>query len=678
MLLSLLLIFAISVGGLGVTYLIADDEPLLWRLAAGCAIGTAVFGTAGFAAAMLIGLNPLAVTIAFAISLAPLFVFLDVGRRGRFTHDWAAAKGKMQGANLTKFLRFAYYAFFLLLFIAFFGRAMIETDQGIFTGGSNNLGDLPFHLGAIFSFTDGANFPPANPNFAGAKFTYPFVADLATAMFIKIGAGGVRDIMLVQNTAWAFSLLIIFEGFVRRLTENRLAARLAPFLLFFSGGMGFIVFFGDYWAQAGGFLEFLGQLPKDYTINDEFRWGNAMVTLFLTQRSLLLGMPITLIILGGLWRIFAAVNNGGEKSADLIERFRAPVFSGLIAGLLPLVHLHSLAVLFVAGLFFLVLRKDRWRDWVLFAGGVAVMAVPELIWSLAGTATRAGDFFAWHLGWDARGGNLIWFWIKNTGLTIPLLAAGIYLVYKGARLGDDSATSGRGEKPAKKQKAGKHSTETRFARPAHKPSLLIMFYVPLVFIFVIANIAKLAPWEWDNIKVLIYWFAGSIPFIALGIAWLWERGAYYKIAAMVFFASMIFSGGLDVWRTASAQINYKVFDADAVTLANRIKASTPPKSIFLNAPTYNSAAVLSGRISVMRYQGHLGSHGIDYAEREADVKAIFRGSGDAGELLRKYGVDYVLISPEERNSLAVNDNFFRKYPVIAESGQYRVYKIGAE
>ncbi len=52
---------------------------------------------------------------------------------------------------------------------------------------------------------------------------------------------------------------------------------------------------------------------------------------------------------------------------------------------------------------------------------------------------------------------------------------------------------------------------------------LLLFYLPFVFCFVVSNVAKLAPWEWDNIKVLIYWFIGSIPFIALALAWAWEK-----------------------------------------------------------------------------------------------------------------------------------------------------------
>jgi uncharacterized membrane protein len=77
----------------------------------------------------------------------------------------------------------------------------------------------------------------------------------------------------------------------------------------------------------------------------------------------------------------------------------------------------------------------------------------------------------------------------------------------------------------------------------------------------------------------------------------------------------------------------------------------------------------------MRYTGHLSSHGIDYAPREDDVKQIYRGGNVADALLKKYNIEYVLISPEERNSLAANEDFFNKYPVAAEAGQYRVYKI---
>ncbi len=44
-------------------------------------------------------------------------------------------------------------------------------------------------------------------------------------------------------------------------------------------------------------------------------------------------------------------------------------------------------------------------------------------------------------------------------------------------------------------------------------------------------------------------------------------------------------------------------------------------------------------------------------------------------LLRQYNIDYVLVSPEEKNTLKANEEFFKKYPVVAEAGQFRVYKV---
>lgn len=658
MLVSLLLILILTLSGLSLTYLFDDDAPLLWRAAAGNVIGAAIFGLVGFVVANLFGLAAPAVALSLLAALAPLALFARKDWRRRGGRDWQSAKGKLQHANYQKFLRFGYYALFFVVFWQFFERAMFETAQGIFTGGSQNFGDLPFHLGAIFSFTEGQNFPPQNPSFAGARFSYPLMADFLSACFVTLGVR-VQDALFVQNVAWALALLVILDRFVFRLTGSRLAGKIAPVLLFFSGGLGFLWFFSDFWQQGKGFLDFIYALPRDYTIGDKFRWGNSMVVLFITQRSLLLGMPLTVIVLGFLWKIFSREPDAGQ-AADVSKLSSipvAPLTVGLLAGLLPLIHLHSLVVLFVVGAFLLALAPERWRELAAFAVGTAVVAVPELVWAMSGSATQTSEFIAWHFGWDAGKTNVFWFWLKNTGFFIPVLLLGIYLL---SAAPPDKIT---------------RAEPDRSADSPPKTGKLLKFYVPFAFLFIVANVMKLAPWEWDNIKVLIYWFVGSLPLAALALARLWRQDAVLKLVAAACVLVLTLAGALDVWRTASAQTNYKVFEPDAVRVAEQIRARTAPGALFLNAPTFNTAVVLSGRQSLMRYTGHLLSHGIDFQSREDDLRRIYTGDAVADIFLKKYNIDYVLISPEETNTLTVNERYFQKFPVVAEAGPYKVYKV---
>ena len=683
MFLSFILILLVTAGGLSLTYLFADDEPILWRVCAGNVVGSAVFGLVCFLLACFFGFSVVTISLAILISLSPLLLFTRETNRAKLRVDWRKAKGKLEGATFKKFLRFGYYTFFFVLFCLFFERAILENASGIFTGASQNYGDLPFHLGAIYSFTDGGNFPPENPSYAFAKFSYPFMADLITASFVKFGAS-VRDAALVQNIFLAFSLLVVLERFVFKLTGSRLAGRIAPVLLFFSGGLGFLWFLKDFWQGAQSFFDFLWNLPFDYTIRDpepgkgeKFRWGNSLVVLFVTQRSLLLGMPLTIIVLQKLWEIFATEDSGknkeNEPQINTYERGLEKAFGiqhsafgiflvGLLAGTLPLIHVHSLIVLFVVSAFLFFFRLDKWREWIVFGLGVSIIAVPELIWVMTGSATQLTKFVDWHFGWDKRDANFFWFWLKNTGIFIPLLVFGIYLVF------NLTVRKDADEKEAKKR--------IRATMDEQRKTNLLLFSLPFFLCFFVSNLVKLAPWEWDNIKVLIYWFVGSLPFVAFVLAWLWNRDAITKIVAVGCLIVLTFAGALDVWRTISREVEYKIFDKDAIAVAEQIRRKTAPNALFLNAPTFNSAVVLSGRRSLMRYTGHLSSYGIDFGERETDVKRIYTGDATAEIFLKKYGIEYVLISPEEKSNLTfVNEEFFRRFPVVAEAGQYRVYQI---
>ncbi len=676
MFVSLILLLLITFSGSVLTYLYDREAPLLVRVGAGNVVGAALFSLVLFLVACFFGLTTATVVFSLALALLPLALLVKKDFREKFSANLNGARKSLDNASWQKFLSFAYYAALLLVLYFFFDRAMIETKDGIYTGGSQNLGDLPFHLGAIFSFTEGNNFPPENPSFAGAKFTYPFMADLVTAALVKLGAG-VRQAMLMQNVLLGFSLVVLLERFALKLTGSKLAGKITPLLLLFCGGLGFVGFLRDYWQDGRSFFEFLWNLDKDYTIRPEgLRWGNSLVVLFITQRSLLFGLPITLIVLTKLWEFFTTRTRETQEELeqdlqDLQDKetnnphsaFRTPhlIFVGLLAGTLPLIHVHSLAVLFlVCGVLFFF-RLEKWKEWIIFGLAVSVIAVPELIWVMTGSATRLSEFTGWHFGWSAGKENYFVFWAKNLGLFIPLLIAALFVIFSG----QPSAVSGQPE------------SEEQIAKDeGQRTNDLLIFYIPFALCFIIPNLVKLAPWEWDNIKVLIYWFVASAPLVAWLLAWFWQQGIAFKIISTACLLALTFSGALDIWRVASGQINYQVFSRDAVAIAEQIKQKTPPRALFLNAPTYNSAVVLAGRRSLMRYSGHLSSYGIEYEPRESEVKRIYEGTALADTFLKKNNIEYVLISPEETGNLdKVNEAYFEKYPKIAEIGLYKVYKV---
>ena len=165
MLLSIFILLLITFGGLALTYVYENKAPLLVRFAAGSVIGCALFSLVAFVAACFFGFSAATVSLALAATLSPLALFARKEFRLRFAADRNHARQMLENANWKRTAAFAFYAALLAVMFFFFERAMLVTKDGIYTGASQNLGDLPFHLGAIFSFTEGNNFPPENPSF---------------------------------------------------------------------------------------------------------------------------------------------------------------------------------------------------------------------------------------------------------------------------------------------------------------------------------------------------------------------------------------------------------------------------------------------------------------------------------------------------------------------------------
>lgn len=647
---SILLMAAVG-GGTLLTFLYQGQSSITLRLAMGASTGLTLFATFGFLRSSFLGLTVTGVVLSGVVMLCPLLVLVKAQYRQQMREELRFVIQQVrEGKILWTILLYASLALVLGLV---FSRSMVERPEGIYTEASNNLGDLPFHLQVINSLVYGQNIPVEDPTYTGAPFTYPVLADFLTAMLVRAGAP-VAAAIWMQNMVLALAFIGLLHHWTRALTSDRVAAMFAPLLVIFSGGLGWWLLMQDLRLSDGGLMTLLGHLPHDYTIQNGsiFRWGNSLTTLLLPQRSFLFGLPLAVFIFYQWWMAIGSYEGNADQDATMKSDAtafmpeganpsvtRRMLAAGICAGLLPLVHTHGFVVVMGAGISLALLFRSAWRAWLVFLVTALLIALPEVRWLSHGSAIQTREFIGWQVGWDRDAYNPLLFWLVNTGFFIPLLLLAIF-----------------------------------WRRPGYAVSRrLALFYAPFSLVFLVPNFLKLSPWIWDNVKFLFYWYVASVPLVAFLLARLWQQGSRLRWLAAGLLVTLTLSGALDQLRVITGASPIEEFDHDGIAMANLINIVVPPRALVLHAPTWNSPAYLTGRRSLLGYSGWVWSRGLDITRREADINNIYSGSPAAEALVKKYGIDYVLIGPSE-TELPLNRAFWARCSKLAQIGQYQLYK----
>jgi hypothetical protein len=637
-----------GVAGFGITYLSGVRLTLEERVIFGTVLGAAVvsittFVPAYFARDVTAFTAVLGLAIAVAVGEGTLFA-----ARAQLVADWHDARLRWSASAdhpwplVAVMLVCGAWTFHLL------HQAYVYTPTGLYAGYVNIWGDWAAHLSFAGSFAYGHNFPPEFPIDPGHRLGYPFMIDFLAADLVPLGFS-LTEALTATTAMLGLTLPGVLYLAASRFVGSRLAAAIAVFVFLLSGGLGFVDWLRYILFTSGP--KTLGLLPHEYTLNRDvnLQWLNPVLAYLVPQRSTLFGFSLALIVLVLLW--VAAREHVGWGPF---------LFAGLLAGALPVFHVHAWGTV-VALAAFWALFYDRRRQWIAYFAPALVVGVPILVWmwppdntSICGDLPSINRYCiqpGWlaFTDWQHHGlvffvPDFVWFWIWNTSLLIPVLIAG-HLVHRWF------------------------------------PTAYPAWFAPMWLWFAVPNVIVLQPWIWDNTKFFIFWaLLGSI--LAGGVlAGMLRRGPGTGIVAVVVMVLLGLSGFLDLTRASAWDVsNVQFTDQGGLKVAAWVRTHTSPTVIFAVADEHNSPIpTLAGRRVLVGYPGWLWTYGLaDYVQKEDDDKKILQGDPSALELAAKYHVDYVMIGPQEVPRGASRAYWDEHATRVYDDGEYAVYRVARD
>jgi hypothetical protein len=226
------------------------------------------------------------------------------------------------------------------------------------------------------------------------------------------------------------------------------------------------------------------------------------------------------------------------------------------------------------------------------------------------------------------------------------------------------------------------------------PVPLLELALGALIIFAACNLVVFQSWNWDNTKLLVYWYL-VIALLIGALAASWWRRVWPRVAAIVLVAPVLMTGALVVlrllpWTPAQDAIigPYTIANTQELQLASTIDRLTPKGAVFLTFGRPNDPVLaVAGRIGVMGYGGWLWSYGISFETRYSDVQTMYTGcAADEATcpvfgLLRKYGISYVEIDDRLSDPGAIDSQegihwwADQGLPVVGRTDHITIYDV---
>jgi hypothetical protein len=289
---------------------------------------------------------------------------------------------------------------------------------------------------------------------------------------------------------------------------------------------------------------------------------------------------------------------------------------------LPLFHVHTFIALSIVLLSLFASGRPNMRGQLVTLVAGALIPATFLV-GLVTDHFRAHSMMGWHPGWvldDPNFGrsSLVAFCWDNFGIALPL----ILLLYAVCVM-----------------RAWKAHLNEEGAVPED-----LAFLSPAAIIIILGLLVKLAPWAWDNLKIMVWAYFILLPFLWTHLL-RQQTLALRAVLCLFLFCSGFVSlfGGLSVGRPGFGLANRAEVD-----VIGEITKPLPVEARFAAYPTFNHPLLLQGRNVVLGYGGHLWTQGFDdYGAINERLTSLMMGEDNWLQTARDLKVRYIFWGREE-------------------------------
>lgn len=378
------------------------------------------------------------------------------------------------------------------------------------------------------------------------------------------------------------------------------------------GGWGLLALF----ASGGGWGMSLAVTQNLWGPSSQLAWKNLFLAVYMPQRGFWFALPC------GLYLLRYLMSHWQERKG-----LRFPWSFIFLWAVMPFFHLHTFVAL-SALIFVTVLHQRAWFSVFKF---LPLLPLPLFFILKSASSENVGSSLRWTAGWMTGSIGVGPSWLLNFGPWLAILLATAISV---------------------------------FMRKGQRFIFASVFSLAVLFNFLI-----LAPWDWDQIKIVIWMYLALSYFMARESERLTEPLIGLALMILIHWAGILqFSGGIPSQMKGMAL--WSLSDQKSV---QQLLKPIPVDERILMAPEPHHPIWSSGRAVVAGYEGHIWAHGVSTEGLKASILDLFNGQQIQSLRFSKMSANYLLWGPLEKKWFGVETPSEALWTRINSVGSYSLY-----